>query len=46
MTESFDALAARAKEGWSRDTRAVYEAAGEVFEAEMDQQETESGSDQ
>lgn len=39
MTESFDTLAARAKEAWSQDTRAVYEAASEAFEAEMDQRQ-------
>lgn len=47
MTESFEALSARAKATWSQDTDALYEAASQAFKAEMDQQqETESGSDQ
>lgn len=35
MAKSFEALAARAKEDWSSDTHAVYDAASRTFQAEI-----------
>ncbi|MCM3662613.1 helix-turn-helix domain-containing protein [Georgenia satyanarayanai] len=35
MAKSFDALATRAKEKWSPDARAVYDAASRTFQAEV-----------
>ncbi|TFC54102.1 XRE family transcriptional regulator [Cryobacterium sp. TMT2-15-1] len=35
MSRNFKDLADRAKAGWSEDTRAVYEAAGTTFDAEI-----------